>query len=108
MSLPPIVSNGPNGDENRGIDGSSVHHSLYGNHGSGRLIGSSAGGGSAGGNGGGGGVGHGNQMLIMPQPMKSLSSVTTNGTSGRKYQCKMCPQVRADLAHLMSIHSQGM
>ncbi len=38
----------------------------------------------------------GQQMLVVPQPVKSSNNLsgapTTNGT-GRKYQCKMCPQV---------------
>jgi hypothetical protein len=46
----------------------------------------------------------GQQMLVVPQPVKSsntLSSApTTNGT-GRKYQCKMCPQVRIFITFIL-------
>lgn len=93
----PTASNGPTGDENRiGLD-SSVHHSLYGSHATGRLINSGGGGGNAGATGasGHGGHGGGQSMLIMSQPMKSLSSSNTSNGTGRKYQCKMCPQVRS-------------
>ena len=46
-----------------------------------------------------GGHGHaGQNMLLIPQPMKSSlhgsSSLGATNGSGRKYQCKMCPQVR--------------
>ena len=44
----------------------------------------------------------GQQMLVVPQPVKSSNTLsgngatpTTNGT-GRKYQCKMCPQVSSN------------
>lgn len=54
--------------------------------------------------GGGGGLGgghiHGNTpaaLLVVPQPINAtkIGSSLANGTgTGRKYQCKMCPQVR--------------
>lgn len=101
--------NGPNGDENRGLD----HHSLYGNHhhvssrgliNSGSGVGSSLGSSSVGGGASvHGGHGHGGQnMLLIPQPMKGSglhgSSMGTTNGSGRKYQCKMCPQVSSFLS----------
>ncbi|XP_054160453.1 zinc finger protein rotund-like isoform X2 [Oppia nitens] len=87
-----------------GLDTSpSLHHQLYGSH--------------AGGN------RHNNnnnnsrpqspmtaqQMLVVPQPLKSSntltsSGATTNGT-GRKYQCKMCPQIFGSKAD-MQLHTQ--
>lgn len=54
-----------------------------------------------GGGGGGGGVGpHGHAgtpaaLLVVPQPINAtkIGAGLPNGTPGRKYQCKMCPQV---------------
>lgn len=70
-------------DENRsgssGLDASSpMSHALYGGHG-GRANTSPP-------------VAHSQAMLVVPQPVKSAGGGHTNGT-GRKYQCKMCPQV---------------
>lgn len=66
---------------------------------------SSPGGGHGGGGGGGGGVvggvGHPHAgtpaaLLVVPQPINATKiggSLSNGGGPGRKYQCKMCPQV---------------
>ncbi|RWS31766.1 zinc finger protein rotund-like isoform X1 [Leptotrombidium deliense] len=75
-----VPSDGPNNvDENRstssGLDSSpSMHHNLYASR---SQANSSPGPGS---------------LLVVPQPVKTSMNPTTNGT-GRKYSCKMCPQV---------------
>lgn len=88
-----VVFLGPGGslEEGRGMDSSQMH-SLYGSHGN-RANSTSSGSppvstpSSSG------------SMLVVPQPISAASKghgappgVATNGT-GRKYQCKMCPQV---------------
>lgn len=46
------------------------------------------------------GNGHGqpSSVLVVPQPINA-TKMTSNGT-GRKYQCKMCPQVRQFVSQL--------
>lgn len=89
----------------------SMHHSLYGNHGGHhRSSGMGSGGGVGNHSGGGSSGSHASQsMIVMPQPMKSSlgSSGTTNGGTGRKYQCKMCPQVSQLFATTL-LHNQNM
>ncbi|RWS17963.1 zinc finger protein rotund-like protein [Dinothrombium tinctorium] len=44
-------------------------------------------------------------LLVVPQPVKSsMGGATTNGT-GRKYSCKMCPQIFGSKAD-MQLHTQ--
>lgn len=78
-------------DEGRsggGLDTSPMHPSLY-HHGGGNRGSNNAA------NNNNSPTPSGQQMLVVPQPVKSsnLSTSVPNGT-GRKYQCKMCPQVR--------------
>ncbi|CAG2101148.1 unnamed protein product [Medioppia subpectinata] len=94
-----MTSDGPNTNPTNNIDdgrtGSggldtspSLHHNLYGSH-------TSAGNRNANNNSRPQSPNGGQQMLVVPQPLKSSNTLsggpTTNGT-GRKYQCKMCPQ----------------
>lgn len=96
-------------------DGRIDHHgahqgqmSIYGTTGplrSGSSNSSSPGGGNGGGaNVGGGGLGGGQHghagtpaaLLVVPQPINASkigAGLTNGGGPGRKYQCKMCPQV---------------
>ncbi|GAB6023035.1 hypothetical protein CHUAL_007129 [Chamberlinius hualienensis] len=115
---------------------SSQLHSMYGNHGTHARSNSSSsnsppvssGGGGGGGSGGGGssgGSGSGSgatsspgSMLVVPQPINAKQSNMNSGGGGgsasangpgRKYQCKMCPQVgifgsKADLQLHTQIH----
>lgn len=83
-----FIQQGPNIDEGRagsgGLDSSpSMHHNLHGAHASGNRSNNQS-----------PATPSGQQMLVVPQPVKSSNSLSsaTNGT-GRKYQCKMCPQV---------------
>lgn len=53
-----------------------------------------------GGGGGGGGGGHAHPgtpaaLLVVPQPINAtkIGGLSNGGGPGRKYQCKMCPQV---------------
>ncbi|KAG8201132.1 hypothetical protein JTE90_028797 [Oedothorax gibbosus] len=97
---------GPGGslEEGRGMDSSQMH-SLYGSHGN-RANSTSSGSppvstpSSSG------------SMLVVPQPISAASKgagappgVATNGTGGRKYQCKMCPQIFGSKADLQ-LHTQ--
>ena len=85
---------GPNNNVDEGRSGSggldsspSLHPNLYGSHATGNRAT----------NNNSPPTPSGQQMLVVPQPVKSNNNLTgvpaTNGT-GRKYQCKMCPQVR--------------
>ncbi|XP_074604527.1 uncharacterized protein LOC141857857 isoform X2 [Brevipalpus obovatus] len=94
-----ISNDGPNSvDESRsgssGLDSSpSMHHGLYGNR-SGANSSPNT------------GPGH-QSLLVVPQPVKTShmsNNPTANGT-GRKYQCKMCPQSFGSKAD-MQLHTQ--
>ncbi|XP_015782578.1 zinc finger protein rotund isoform X2 [Tetranychus urticae] len=90
---------GPNSvEESRsgssGLDTSpTIHHSLYGN----RSVANSS---------PTSGPPH-QSVLVVPQPVKTSmpNNPTTNGT-GRKYQCKMCPQVVFGSKADMQLHTQ--
>ena len=69
-------------DENRsgssGLDASPMPHAFYGGPGPGGRVNTSP------------PTSHSQAMVVVPQPVKGAGH--SNGT-GRKYQCKMCPQV---------------
>lgn len=91
-NCPPLTHHVPSAgsnivDENRSgpsaLDASPMSHGLYGSH-AGRGANTSP------------PVAHSQAMLVVPQPVKGAGG-HANGT-GRKYQCKMCPQV-SDARH---------
>ncbi|KAI1301420.1 Zinc finger protein rotund [Halotydeus destructor] len=91
-------------DENRsgssGLETSPMPQGLYGGHGGGHRGMTSHSPPSS----------HGQAMLVVPQAVKSSSGGGgggghANGGTGRKYQCKMCPQVFGSKAD-MQLHTQ--